>query len=108
MSGGQDMDDLEQVVAADTQPQNLDPVVQTINLALNEVSTLLRETGCSFEHICGEVEQATSKDDCRLAFRQFNKVVRMLLVAAPAGDHDQLVKEAICSLEPSEQLVTLL
>ena len=108
MSAEQDMDDLAQVVPADTQPPNMDPVVQTINLALDEVTTLLRETGGSFGDICGEVEQATSKDDCRLAFRQFSKVVRMLLVAASAGDHDQLVKEAICSLEPREQLLTLL
>ena len=108
MSVEQDIDDLTQVVPVDTQPQETDPAAQTINLALHEVATLLRERDCSFADVCREVERATSKDDCRLAFRQFNEVLRMLLVAAPGGDYDHLIKEAICSLDPSEQLLTLL
>ena len=78
MSVEQEVDDLVQAVPADLQSQQDDTVVEAINLAVSEVSTLLKGTEYSFLDICTDVEQATSRDDCRLAFRQFNKVVRMI------------------------------
>ena len=108
MSVEQEVDDIVQVVPADLQSQQDDTVVEALNLAVSEVSTLLKGTEYSFMDICTDVEQATSSDDCRRAFRQFNKVVRMILLAAPGGGHHLNIKDALHVLEPSEQFSNLL
>ena len=107
MSVEQEVDDLVRVAPTEAQSQHEDPVVEAVESAVNEVAKLLRKTDYSFLEICTEVEHATSRNDCRQAFRHFNKVVRMILLAAPGGEHDHIVKDAICALEPSEQFRTL-
>ena len=76
-------------------------------LARQEVVTLLSATGASFKSICADIEAATTRDDCRVAFRRFNDIIRMILLA-DEGSNDQLVCRAICALEPSKRFKDLL
>ena len=79
-----------------------------IQADLQEVAAVLSTTGQSLAGICATIEGATSKEDCRLAFRQFNSIIRMFLAAAPDPKCDELVGRALCALEPSSSLTALL
>ena len=79
-----------------------------VALALQEVNTLLESTGDSMLSICKDIEGATTKALLRSYCRRFNGILRIFLELAPAREHDVLVKEAICSLQVSRRLKTLL
>ena len=79
-----------------------------VALALQEVNTLLESTGDSMLSICKDIEGATTKSLLRSYCRRFNGILRIFLELAPAREHDVLVKEAICSLQVSRRLKTLL
>ena len=76
-------------------------------LARQEVATLLSATGASFKSICDDIEAATTESDCRVAFRRFNDIIRIILLADEGSD-DQLVCRTICALEPNNHFKDLL
>ena len=51
--------------------------VETVNLALLEVSRSLSITNDTFHGVCLEVEAATSKEADKKAFRRLNGITRM-------------------------------
>ena len=79
-----------------------------VTRALQEVNTLLESIGDSMISICKDIEGATTRLLLRSAFRRFNGILRIFLELAPAREHDVLIKEAICSLQVSQRLETLL
>ena len=79
-----------------------------IQAALQEVATVLSTTGQSLTGICATIEGASSKEECRLAFRQFNNIIQMVLAAAPNPESDEFVGRALCSLEPGSSFTALL
>ena len=99
MSLEQEVSEVLGIVAPRTSPA----AVKTVNLALAEVSRLMSVTGDTFLDVCLEVEAATSREAVKKAFRRFNGITRMFLEAAPAPEHDGLIREALGSLQLSEK-----
>ena len=77
--------------------------METVNLALLEVYRLLSITNDTFHGVCLEVEAATSKDADNKALRRLNGIIRMFLGAAPAPEHDGLIRKALGSLPLSKK-----
>ena len=84
-------------------PRTSPAAVETVNLALAEVSRLMNITGESVLGVCLEVEAATTREAVKKAFRRFNGITRMFLEAAPAPEHDGLIREALGSLQLSKK-----
>ena len=99
MSLEQEVSEVLGIVAPRTSPA----AVETVNLALAEVSRLMSVTGDTFLGVCLEVEAATSREAVKKAFRRFNGITRMFLEAAPAPEHDGLIREALGSLQLSKK-----
>ena len=83
-------------------------VLMNINLAKKEVLKVLSTTGSSFFELCSSIERARTRDGLKAAFSQFNLVLRVFLGAAPASEHDKLVRDTLCSLNPTERLKSFL
>ena len=94
MSLEQEVSEVLPVVASSTSQE----AVETVNLALLEVYRLLSITNDTFHGVCLEVEAATSKDADNKALRRLNGIIRMFLGAAPAPEHDGLIRKALGSL----------
>ena len=76
-------------------------VKTSVSRALQEVRTLLTATKESFTDICLEVENATNRNALKAAFRRFNRILQMLVEAAPNDSYYHLCLEALIELKPS-------
>ena len=77
---------------------------QQIDMAVKEVTRLLAATDESFVLICKAIEEASSREELKDAFKRFNGVTRILLEAAPGTEFDLMVLKAGRSLEMSPRL----
>ena len=77
----------------------------SVNGALQEVRTLLTTTKESFTDICLEIENASNKNALKAAFRRFNRILQMLVEAAPNDSYYHLCLEALIELKPSPKLL---
>ena len=73
----------------------------SVNGALQEVRTLLTTTKESFTDICLEIEYASNRNALKAAFRRFNRILQMLVEAAPNDSYYHLCLEALIELKPS-------
>ena len=76
-------------------------VKTSVNGALQEVRTLLTTTKESFTDICLEIENASNRNALKAAFRRFNRILQMLVEAAPNDSYYHLCLEALIELKPS-------
>ena len=83
-------------------------VLLNLNLAKKEVLKMLNATGSSVFDLCNNIERARTRDGLKAAFSEFNMVVRIFLEAAPTTEHDNLVRDTLCSVHLSERLLTFL
>ena len=81
---------------------------KAIQLALQEVSKVLSVTNDSLNAVCTRVEEATTREKLRKAFRQFNGIMQMFTEAVPREADDHMVSEALRSLSPSDRFMNLL
>ena len=81
---------------------------KAIQLALQEVSKVLSATNDSLNAVCTRVEEATTREKLRKAFRQFNGIMQMFTEAVPREADDHMVSEALRSLSPSDRFMNLL
>ena len=81
---------------------------ENVQRALEEIRTLFKVTKNDLSSICQAVERADSQDALKEAFRPFNKILRMISVAAPGVSHARLVKEPVSSLALSPRFATIL
>ena len=91
-----------------TVPEESEGGSESAALAKVEVSKLLKVSDFSMLALCQDIEQASTKEALRTAFRQLNNITRILLKADPLGAHNDLVRDALVSLLVSERLETLL
>ena len=91
-----------------TVPKASECGTENVALAKVEVSKLLEVSDSSMLALCQDIEQASTKEALRTAFRQLNNITRILLKADPLGAHNDLVRDALVSLLVSERLETLL
>ena len=71
--------------------------------AIQEIQTMLSATKSSVYDLCVNIERAKNRVDVKRAFREFNAVMRILLEAATADQHDTLVRDSLCSLKLSKR-----
>ena len=63
-----------------------------IEMAHKEVLRLMRSSGCSLHEICEKAEAASTSEEARAAFKQFNLVMGIYLNAAPGSEGDPLLR----------------
>ena len=80
----------------------------SLKLAAKEVKKMLSATGSSILDLCMNMEKATSKDGIKVAFTEFNRVIRIFIEAAPEPEHDRLVRSSLCLAQPSPLLNSFL
>ena len=80
----------------------------SLDLAAHEVKKMLSATSSSMLDLCINIEKATSRDEVKVAFTEFNGVTRMFIEAAPEAEHDRLVRNSLCSAQPSPRLKSFL
>ena len=81
---------------------------KAIQLALQEVSNVLTATNDSLSAVCTRVEEATTREELRKAFRQFHSIMSMFTEAVPREADKRMVSEALRSLAPSDRFMELL
>ena len=81
---------------------------QVFDLAVKEVRQCLQLTGDSLLKICNDIEHAKSRSGIKSVFRRLNSVTRIFLKLAPVGRYDASISRALCELEASPRLQTLL
>ena len=80
----------------------------SLDLAAQEVKKMLSATSSSMLDLCINIEKATSKDEVKVAFTEFNGVTRIFIEAAPEAEHDRLVRNSLCLAQPSPRLRSFL
>ena len=103
MSGHQEIDAIVGTVPAGSSSVEGIRSEDPFSLVLQEVNNVLTATDDTLGAICADIEAATSWEACRQEFRRFNHILRMFLVVATSGDTDQLVRQAIYSLNPGNR-----
>ena len=91
-----------------TVPDASEDGTKIVTQTVIEVTKLLEVSGSSMLALCNAIEQASSKATLRNSFRNLNSYTRILLGADPVGVHNELVRDAIISLQVSERLETFL
>ena len=79
-----------------------------IKLLLQEVKKLLGTTGSSFPTLCHAIESASSREDMRTAFKNFNVFARFILEAATTPQNMVLVRRAFLTMGVSKRLTSSL
>ena len=79
-------------------------VEASLTAAKLEVQKMLNATKNSLHNLCVNMENAKDKAEVKAAFKQFNAVVSIFLEAAPGVQHDNLVRDCLCSFELSPRL----
>ena len=84
--------EIDDIVEDEQSDRSQDEVEDSMAVAAQEVANLLSATGDSFERMCADIEPSKSHESCRLAFRRFNKVLRIFILS---GHDGALLHEAI-------------
>ena len=80
----------------------------TIELAVEEVKSIFCATKDSLHGICMKIEAATPKQGLLVAFRGFDRIMRIFLDVFAGQEHDQLLRRAVSSLGASPCFLELL
>ena len=72
-------------------------VEASLTAARLEIHKVLSATKNSLYNLCVNMEQAKDKAEVKAAFKQFNSVVSIVLEAAPGHQHDDLVRDCLCT-----------
>ena len=95
----------EEVALSGNQVEGISNDPQVIfDLAVREVKQCLRVAGDSFDKICGDIENASSRAMLKLVFRRFNGITQILLRLAPPNRFSDLISKALCELKASPRL----
>ena len=81
---------------------------EIVTQAKVEVTRLLEVSNSSMLALCSAIEQASSKEALRNAFRKLNSFTRILLGADPSGAHNDLIRDTIVALQVSGRLEAML
>ena len=95
-------------ILAGSVPDASEGGAEIVTQAKVEVARLVEVSNSSMLALCNAIEQASSKEALRNAFRDLNSFTRILLGADPDGAHNDLVRDTIISLQVSKRLETLL
>ena len=89
----------ELILAADSGDDTV--ASAAVTLAVEEVRALFTGTNDTFHGTCMKIEAATSKQGLLMAFRRFDRIMRIFLEVFSGQEHDQLIRQAVSSLEGS-------
>ena len=79
-------------------------IVNHVEVASHKVRVILNKNSGNFKNLCLSVECAENREELKLAFDRLNRIVRVLLVAAPSIEHNWKIVEALRELGCSNKL----
>ena len=77
---------------------------EIIHLGSQRVRKLLSEHGTSLPDICLKIESAENKDELKVAFAVFNKVICLMALTAPLNDESGIISKTLKELKFSDKL----
>ena len=82
-----------------------DKILTDLQVAFQKVKKLLCNKNDTLSDICLSIESAENRDELKVGFDYLNRIVRILLVAAPGIEHNRNVAEVLRELKCSEKLL---
>ena len=76
---------------------------EIIHLGSQRVRKLLSEHGKSFPDICLKIESPENKDELKVAFAIFNKVICLMALTAPLNDESEIISKILKELKFSDK-----
>ena len=76
---------------------------EVVASTVKEVETLLGATNDSLQALCRRIEEATTRDGVLLAFRPFNRTMRIFMEMVSDETYDHLARQAVCDLGVSQR-----
>ena len=81
-------------------------VKENLERAHKEVTRLARTSGVTMLDLCNSIEAATTSDEAKEAFNDFNLLMMIYIEAAPGPEHDKLLRGVLSKVKLSEKLVS--
>ena len=79
---------------------------ENVSRAHKEATKLMEVSGFTLIDVCHKIEAASTSMEARAAFKDFNRLMMIYLEAAPAPEHDKLLRGVLSSTELSGKLVS--
>ena len=79
---------------------------ENVNRAHMEATKLMELSGLTLLDLCLKIEAATTGMEARAAFKDFNRLMMIYLEAAPAPEHDKLLRGVLSSFKLSGKLAS--